>query len=135
MLTRLAADATLVLHLAFIVFALLGALLALRWHWIPFIQLPAAAWGVFVEVTGRLCPLTELENHFRTLAGQGGYSESFVEHYLLPLIYPAGLTRPVQFTLAAVVVVVNVAVYGFLLWRRAAPRRRRGRQCPQKGDF
>jgi hypothetical protein len=118
MLPSLAADATLVVHLAFIVFALFGALLALRWHWIPVVQLPAAAWGVFVEVTGRLCPLTELENHFRALAGQSGYSESFVERYLLPIIYPSGLTRHVQLVLAAVVLAVNVAVYGFLLWRR-----------------
>jgi hypothetical protein len=117
-LPRLAADATLVLHLAFIVFALFGALLALCWRWIPLVQLPVAAWGVFVEVTGRLCPLTELENHFRALAGQGGYSESFVERYLLPTIYPSGLTRHVQFILAAAVLAVNVAVYGFLLWQR-----------------
>ena len=118
MLPSLAADATLVVHLAFITFALFGALLALRWRWIPLVQLPAAAWGIFVEVTGRLCPLTELENHFRALAGQGGYSESFIERYLLPIIYPSGLTRHVQFVLAAVVLVVNVAVYGFLLWQR-----------------
>ena len=124
MLPRLAADATLVLHLTFIAFALFGALLALRWHWIPLVQLPAAVWGVYVEVTGRLCPLTELENHFRDLAGQGGYSESFVEHYLLPIIYPSGLTRHVQFVLAAVVLAVNVAIYGFLLWRHLRHGRR-----------
>ena len=118
MLPNLAADAALVVHLAFIVFALFGALLALRWRWTPLVQLPAAAWGVFVEVTGQLCPLTGLENHFRALAGQGGYSESFVERYLLPIIYPSGLTRHVQLVLAAVVLAVNVAVYGFLLWRR-----------------
>jgi hypothetical protein len=118
MLASLAADATLVVHLAFIVFALFGALLTLRWRWIPLVQLPAAAWGAFVEVTGHLCPLTGLENHFRALAGQGGYSESFVERYLLPIIYPSGLTRHVQLVLAAVVLAVNVAVYGFLFWRR-----------------
>lgn len=121
MLPRLAADATLLLHLAFIAFALFGALLALRWRWIPFVQLPAAAWGAFVEFTGRLCPLTELENHFRALAGQGGYSESFVERYLLPVIYPAGLTRNVQLVLAAVVLAINAGIYGYLLWRRRHP--------------
>jgi len=121
MLPRLAADATLLLHLAFIAFALFGALLALRWRWIPFVQLPAAAWGAFVEFTGRLCPLTELENHFRALAGQGGYSESFVERYLLPIIYPAGLTRHVQLVLAAVVLAINAGIYGYLLWRRRHP--------------
>lgn len=118
MLPRLAADAVLILHLAFIAFALFGAVLALRWRWIPLVQLPAAAWGFFVELTGRLCPLTELENHFRASAGQVGYSESFIERYLLPIIYPSGLTRHVQFVLAAIVIAVNVAAYCFLLWRR-----------------
>jgi len=118
MLSRLAADATLLLHLAFIAFALFGALLAIRWRWIPLLQLPAAAWGVYVEVFGRLCVLTDLENHFRVLAGQGGYSESFVERYLLPIIYPTVLTRSVQSVLAGVVLAVNLATYGFLLWRR-----------------
>jgi hypothetical protein len=118
MLPRLVADATLVLHLVFVAFALFGALWAFRWRWIPLVQVPAAAWGIFVEVTGRQCPLTELESKFRAMAGQGGYSESFVERYLLPLIYPSGLTRDVQFVLAAIVLAANVAVYGVLLWRR-----------------
>jgi len=118
MLPRLAADLTLVLHLAFIAFALLGALLALRWRWVPWFQLPAAAWGIYVEVSGRLCPLTDIENHFRRLAGQGGYSGGFVERYLLPIIYPAGLTRDVQFILAGIVIVANAAIYGFLFLRR-----------------
>jgi hypothetical protein len=124
MLAALAADATLVLHLAFIAFALFGSLLAFRWRWIPLLQLPAAAWGVFVEVTGRLCPLTGIENHFRGLAGQGGYSGGFVERYLLPVIYPSGLTRDVQFVLAAVVLGVNVAAYGLLAWRHRRPLHR-----------
>lgn len=118
MLARLAADATLVLHLAFIAFALFGALLALRWRWVPFVQLPAAAWGIYVELSGRLCPLTHVENHFRALAGQGGYSESFVERYLLNIVYPEGLTREIQVVLAAIVVVANAVVYGFLWFRR-----------------
>jgi hypothetical protein len=124
MLAAFAADATLVLHLAFIAFALFGSLLAFRWRWIPLLQLPAAAWGIYVEVTGRLCPLTGLENHFRALAGQGGYSGGFVERYLLPVIYPSGLTRDVQFVLAVVVVGVNVAAYGLLAWRRRRPLHR-----------
>lgn len=122
MLFRLAADAVLLLHLAFILFALLGALLALRWRWVPVIHLPAAAWGFFVELTGRVCPLTDWENHFRLLAGQAGYAESFIEHYLLALIYPEGLTREIQFVLAGVVIVVNVVLYGWLLRRRRSGR-------------
>ena len=117
MLSRLAADAVLLLHLAFIAFALFGSVLALHWRWIAVVQLPAAVWGIFVELTGRLCPLTAIENHFRTLAGQGGYSESFVERYVLPVIYPFGLTRHLQLFLAGIVLAVNVAVYGLLLLR------------------
>lgn len=118
MLARLAADATLVLHFAFIAFALFGAVLALRWRWVPFVQLPAAAWGIYVELSGRLCPLTHVENHFRALAGQGGYSESFIERYLLNIVYPEGLTREIQYVLAAIVVVANVVIYGVVLRRR-----------------
>jgi Protein of Unknown function (DUF2784) len=118
MLFRLAADAVLLVHLAFILFVLLGAAIAVRWHWIPFVHLPVAAWGFFVEISGRICPLTYLENYLRIKAGQSGYTESFVEHYLLAIIYPAGLTREIQFALAAVVIVVNIAIYGWLFVRK-----------------
>ena len=121
---RFAADAVLVLHLGFIVFALLGAALAVRWRWLPLVHLPAAAWGVFIELTGRICPLTYLENHFRLRAGQAGYSESFIEHYLLAVIYPSGLTREVQFVLAGIVLVVNVAIYTWLVLRHMSAARR-----------
>lgn len=114
---RLAADGVLLLHLAFILFALLGAAMAVRWRWIPLIHLPAAAWGG-VELTGRICPLTYLENYFRIKAGQSGYTESFIEHYLLAIIYPSGLTSEIQFALAGMVVVVNIAIYGWLISRR-----------------
>jgi hypothetical protein len=128
MLDRIAADAVLVLHLGFIVFALFGALLAVRWRWLPLVHLPAAAWGLFVELSGRVCPLTYLENHFRVRAGQAGYSDSFIEHYLLAVIYPSGLTREVQFVLAGVVLAVNAAIYTWLLLRdRSAPRHDRSR--------
>ncbi|MGB7816300.1 MAG: DUF2784 domain-containing protein [Methylotenera sp.] len=120
MLLRLAADSVLLFHLAFILFALLGGAMTVWRRWIPFIHLPAAAWGFFVELTGRVCPLTYLENYFRIKAGQSGYTESFVEHYLLDIIYPTGLTREVQFTLAGVVVIVNIAIYGWLFSRRRA---------------
>ena len=118
---RVAADGVLLLHLAFILFALLGAAMSVWWRWIPLVHVPAAAWGFLVEITGRLCPLTYLENHFRIKAGQSGYADSFVEHYLLDVIYPSGLTREVQFGLAGVVVVVNLAIYAWLFsrWRRS----------------
>lgn len=119
---RLAADGVLLLHLAFILFALLGATLSLRWRWMPYVHVPAAAWGFFVELTGRVCPLTHMENYFRIKAGQTGYAESFIEHYILNIIYPSGITRDTQFVLAGVVVVVNVAIYGWLLYRRYSPK-------------
>ena len=120
MLYRLAAEAVLLLHLAFIVFALLGAAFAARRRWLVVVHLPAAAWGFFVELTGRICPLTIAENFLRIKAGQSGYAESFIEHYLLAVIYPAGLTREVQFVLAGVVVVINVAIYAWLFYPRRA---------------
>ncbi len=120
MLYRLAADVVLLLHLAFIVFALLGAAFAARRRWLVLVHLPAAAWGFFVELTGRICPLTYAENFLRIRAGQSGYTESFIEHYLLAIIYPAGLTREVQFVLAGMVVVINVAIYAWLFYPRRA---------------
>jgi hypothetical protein len=121
MSAQFAADAVLLLHLAFILFAVLGGALAARWRWMPLVHLPAAVWGFLVELTGRVCPLTYLENDLRRRAGQSGYSESFIEHYLLNVIYPPGLTRELQFALAAAVVVINIAVYVWLALRRPTP--------------
>jgi hypothetical protein len=123
MLYRIGAEAVLLLHLSFIVFVLFGALLAWRWPWIVLAHLPAAAWGCCVELTGRICPLTYVENDLRSRAGLSGYSEGFIEHYLLPVIYPAGLTQHVQFGLAAVVVILNGVAYGWLLRKRLKARR------------
>jgi len=117
MLYRYAADATLLLHFAFIVFVVLGGLLAGCWRGVVFIHLPTAAWGVFIELTGRVCPLTYLENMLRIKAGASGYTESFVEHYLLGIIYPEGLTREIQYFLGALVAVINVAIYLWLFYR------------------
>jgi len=123
MIYSLAADAVLLAHLAFILFVLLGALLAMRWRWVPVIHLPAALWGSYVELTGRICPLTYLENYLRNNAGQSGYPESFVDHYLLPIIYPAGLTRDIQFVLAGVVILTNIALYGWFCFRKRSSHR------------
>ena len=117
MFYRYSADAVLFLHFSFIVFVVIGGLLAIWRRGVLFIHLPAALWGVFVELTGRVCPLTSLENTFRIKAGYAGYSKSFVEHYLLGIIYPEGLTREVQYFLGALVVVVNVAIYLWLFYR------------------
>lgn len=92
--------------------------MAAWWRWAPLVHLPAATWGFFVELTGRSCPLTFLENYLRIKAGLSGYTESFIEHYLLAIIYPAGLTREIQFALAGVVIFVNIAIYGWLIVRK-----------------
>ncbi|MDP1774898.1 MAG: DUF2784 domain-containing protein [Methylobacter sp.] len=117
MIYRLLADSVLVLHLLFIGFVIFGGLLARRLSWIALAHLPAACWGAFIELTGGLCPLTLMEVEFRQTAGDAGYSGSFIEHYLLPVIYPAGLTRDIQFGLAGFVILINVAIYGVLVYR------------------
>jgi hypothetical protein len=111
------AGAVLVLHAAFIVFVLLGGLLALRRRALAWLHLPAVLWVILIELNGWICPLTPLENRLLEAAGSRGYSGGFVEHYLSPLIYPPGLTPGMQALLAAVVAGVNLAVYA-LLWRR-----------------
>ncbi|MDD0842761.1 DUF2784 domain-containing protein [Pseudomonas sp. Gutcm_11s] len=117
MLLRLAADAVVLVHLLFILFVLGGGLLVLRWPRLALLHLPAAAWGVAVELLHLYCPLTPLENQLRRAAGEAGYAGGFVEHYLIPLIYPAGLTPQIQLWLGALVLVVNLLVYGWLLLR------------------
>ena len=119
---RLAADAVLVVHLAFILFVVAGALLALRYAWFIWLQIPAAIWGTWVELANRVCPLTILENALRLRAGQSGYDESFIEHYLMPIIYPAGLTRSMQFWLAGILVTINLVLYTVWLLRRRKRR-------------
>lgn len=118
MIARLAADAVVVLHAAFVAFVMLGALLVLRRPGLIVAHIPAVAWGAFVEVTGRACPLTLIEKGLRARAGASGYGGGFVEHYLVPLLYPEGLTRTTQFALGAVVIAVNAAIYGAMLRRR-----------------
>jgi hypothetical protein len=115
MLYRIAADAVVFLHLLFIVFVVIGGLLVVRWRWLIALHLPAVTWGAVVEFFHLYCPLTPLENSLRMQAGEQGYSGDFIEHYLIPLIYPAGLTAQTQLVLGAVVVVVNGGVYGWLL--------------------
>lgn len=122
MTARLAADAVLLLHLAFVLFVVLGGLLVLRWPRLAWLHLPAVAWGVAIEAGGWLCPLTGWENALRESAGEGGYGDSFIEHYLLPVIYPAGLTRATQWLLAGFVLALNAFLYA-LIWRRTVGKR------------
>jgi hypothetical protein len=121
---RLLADLLVALHLAFVVFVVLGGLLVLRWPRLAWAHLPAAAWGAWIEAAGWICPLTPLENDLRRAAGQSGYPGGFIEHYILPVLYPPGLTREAQLVLAAIVVAINVIAYAILLWRRLHLRSR-----------
>jgi hypothetical protein len=114
MLFRSAADLVMGAHLAFILFALLGAVLVAKWRWLTLVHLPAAAWAVFVELTGRICPLTDWENDLLARAGQAGYSEGFIVHYLSKIIYPGDLTHAVQVALAGLLVAVNAGIYARL---------------------
>jgi hypothetical protein len=119
MLYRLGADAVLLLHLAFILFVVFGALAAVRSRrWIA-IHLGAVAWGCVVEVGALVCPLTYLENDLRARAGQAAYAGDFIDRYLLWMIYPEGLTRHDQLVLALAVVLVNAGIYG---WFWLGPR-------------
>jgi hypothetical protein len=111
-------------HLAFVLFVVFGAVLVLRRPRLAWLHLPAAAWGVFIELTGRGCPLTLLENLLRLRAGLEGYAEGFLEHYILWLLYPDGLTRTVQWVLAGIVLGVNGVLYASI-WRRRRRWRKR----------
>ena len=120
---RILADLVVGVHALFVAFVVLGGLLALRWPWVAAAHLPAAVWGTLIEFRGWVCPLTPLENSLRASAGQAGYEGGFIEHYLLPVLYPIGLTRGVQLVFGSLVIAVNLAVYGWVLWRRIARAR------------
>ena len=120
---RILADLVVGVHALFVVFVVAGGLLALRWAWVAAVHLPAAVWGALIEFRGWICPLTPLEKSLRAAAGEAGYRGGFIEHYLLPALYPSGLTRGVQLVLGASVIVVNLLVYGVVLVRATRERR------------
>ena len=121
---RLLADLVVGLHILFVAFVVAGGLLVLRRPRLAAIHLPAAVWGALIEFGGWVCPLTPVEKSLRAAAGDAGYEGGFIEYYLLPALYPPGLTRGVQLALGALVVGVNVVVYGMVLRRRAARGRK-----------
>jgi hypothetical protein len=118
MIYNILADLVVLIHFLFIVFAVSGAILALKWRWVIYVHLLCAAWSALIMMGGWICPLTPLENNLRRSAGEAGYSDGFIEHYLMPIIYPAGLTREIQIWLGVGVVLVNVLFYGFVLYRK-----------------
>jgi len=117
------ANVTVVVHSVFICFVVLGGLLMFRWRRIVFLHLPAVIWGALIEFQGWICPLTPLEQHFRQMAGQAGHAGGFIEYYLLPVMYPSGLTRDVQIVLGSLVILINVLIYGWLIKRLLSERR------------
>jgi hypothetical protein len=116
---RLLADATVVLHVAFVLFVIGGGLLVIRWPRVAWAHLPAAAWAAWVEFAGWICPLTPMENWLRQQGGQAAYSASFVDEYLMPVLYPPALTRDVQWLLGGLVLAINATVYLMVLRQRA----------------
>lgn len=117
MFTQLFADLVLVLHFAFISFVAAGALLLLKWPRVIYLHIPAIIWGILIEAKGWICPLTPLEQWLRLQAGQSGFKTGFIEYYLLPIIYPSGLTRNIQIGLALLVFFINLLIYSWLILR------------------
>lgn len=118
MLYSLLADLVVALHLAFVGFVVLGGLAVWRWPRLAWVHLPAVVWGVGIELSGAVCPLTPWENWLRHRTGDTGYQGDFIEQYLLPLLYPVGLTRTGQVVLGCLVIVVNAVAYGWVWSRR-----------------
>jgi hypothetical protein len=117
MAAGLAADALVLFHLVFILFVMGGGILVCYWRWLAWVHIPCAIWGALIELTGWICPLTPLENDLRIAAGGSGYSGGFIENYIIPVVYPAGLTHGLQLGLGFVVIIVNLWAYS-LIWRR-----------------
>ncbi len=124
MLAGFAADTLMLIHLAFIVFVVLGGLLVWRWGWLAWVHLPTVLWGAYVELAHKQCPLTPWEQSLRAMAGESGYSGGFIDHYLMPLIYPQGLTADISIALGLAVLLINSLVYALLIWRRAVRAKR-----------
>lgn len=117
MLYRIAADALLLLHFAFILYVVLGGLLVLKWRWTVWMHLPCMLWAILLEFNGWICPLTPIEQRLRWAGGEEGYTGSFIEHYLLPLVYPSGLTPEIQVMIGFAVIGINLIIYGLVILR------------------
>ncbi|MCI0506399.1 MAG: DUF2784 domain-containing protein [Gammaproteobacteria bacterium] len=118
MTIKIAADAVLVLHFLFILFAIFGGLLVLRRRWIVWLHLPAVCWAVMISFAGWVCPLTPLENALRRLAGEEGYSGGFINRYIATLVYPEGYTRELAIAAGVFVLLVNMLVYGYVIYHK-----------------
>lgn len=119
-MSHLTADIVVLVHFGFILFVIFGGLFVLKWRWMIWLHIPAAIWGSVVIIFGWICPLTPLENMLRQANGNGAYTGGFIAHYIVPVIYPPGLTREVQVTIGITLVLVNIIIYAFAYrrWRR-----------------
>lgn len=122
----LLADGLVLLHFAFVIFVVLGGLLVFKWSRVAYLHLPAAVWGALVEFSGWICPLTPLENKLRRAGDEAGYTGQFIEHYILPVLYPSELTRELQIAMGIAVIAVNGLFYTLLFVRK----RRRAKSEP-----
>lgn len=118
MFSKIAADSVLVIHFLFILFALFGGLLVLRHRWIVWLHLPAMGWAAMISFAGWICPLTPLENALRRAAGEEAYAGGFINRYIAPIIYPEGYTRELAIGAGIVVLVINILIYGYVIYRR-----------------
>jgi hypothetical protein len=116
-LARFLADVTVVLHLCFVLFVVLGGLIVVRWRRVAWVHLPAVAWAAWIEFADWVCPLTPLENWLREQSGGATYTSSFIEHYLLPMLYPESLSRELQWVLGGAALLINAIVYVFAFRR------------------
>lgn len=117
MFYSIVADLLVILHLGFVCFVVLGGFLVLIWKRVIYFHIPAAVWGALMEFRGWICPLTSWEHQFRKMADQSGYSEGFVEQYILPLLYPSFLTYDIQIVLGTFVIAINILIYGWVIMR------------------
>jgi hypothetical protein len=118
MIENIGADLIVLFHFAFILFVISGGFLVLRWRWIIWLHIPCAVWGVLIEFYGWICPLTPWENSLRIAAGSTGYSNVFIAHYILPIIYPSGLTRELQIIFGSSVILINLCAYALVLFKK-----------------
>ena len=121
------ADLVVVVHFAFVIFAVAGGFLVLRWRWVAWVHLPVVAWAALIEFAGWVCPLTPLENWLRMRGGAMGYHGGFVEHYIIPILYPGQLTRSLQVALGALVLLINAGIYS-VTWNMTRLGKTKGRQ-------
>ena len=122
MIYRWLADAVVLFHFSFVLFVVLGGFLLRRWPRLVYLHVPIAVWGVLIEFAGWICPLTPLENHLRMLGGEAGYEGGFIDHYIIPVLYPGDLTRTLQYVLGIFALLINILAYALYFRRRRAEK-------------